>query len=675
MADTTAPTGPPTISKPLSAVTLMAEHYQTKYGNVFANEETLKATGGYKMPVAFKVLKAPVLKYSIVLMVAALVVAWIVMMVGAKRLHEARKLGEWKQNECGQEYMEAETARYEMSKVYESSVRRYIYVSLTMFMCISLLSVFLMAVFSSESAWAVFKEFGKLQKLFGPGASVLFESPDKMVGLAIVVSAGTLIWQTSELSKIWMDRLSEKSYKQATTIAAATEDINQKHMPALIATTVISVIAMAVIVFVMYNKIFKSAGALGDSLKGLLPTIPDAPPMTSLIIIVVMFAIGLGLAMGLVKSYGLLNAHFSEYKKKTGEINDNLTEIVNESTTSPQISDYLLQNIHRIDPKAELKLPNVLSTNYKSDYYGYAMHEDGTELKFLNTNRVTITRAQGTIEALKDELAVLVQNSDIRNVYKILLDNALAKVAASATLMSDKPEVSINGLQTAITNAFKPKAGEKPIPVYLNDALRFEMHQRLKADASDTINVSSLRAMIDAFVKDRVQMLPNMGYAEIMGIINTELIAKLFPTLTGADLDNAKIAREDTKRDAIIEWFKCNASKDNGLCAVILLESLGTYIGNRASAVATSLLVSDAKQAQIRDGMSMLRQNSLSGKADDFINMVYIWSLVIALMFAYIGFHIIYRRNPAMVTIGSVIAILGLVLALSFYGWFMGQAM
>jgi len=54
---------------------------------------------------------------------------------------------------------------------------------------------------------------------------------------------------------------------------------------------------------------------------------------------------------------------------------------------------------------------------------------------------------------------------------------------------------------------------------------------------------------------------------------------------------------------------------------------------------------------------------------------VYVWSLIIAVLFAYLGFHLLYRRNPEWITIGSVVLILGLVLALSFYGWFMGQVM
>ena len=54
--------------------------------------------------------------------------------------------------------------------------------------------------------------------------------------------------------------------------------------------------------------------------------------------------------------------------------------------------------------------------------------------------------------------------------------------------------------------------------------------------------------------------------------------------------------------------------------------------------------------------------------------MVYIWSLILTVLFAYIAFHKIYRSGPELVTIGSVVLILALVLALSFYGWFMGQA-
>jgi len=650
----------------------MKSHYEP-LGKIYLGEKELAASPGYKMPWAFKGLRTPALKYSIALMVSALVVAWIVMMLGAKRLHEARKLGEWKQQECGQEYMESETARYEMSKVYESHVRRYIYVALAMFMSLSLLSVGLMAIFASESFVLVF--FNEKAKLKGVSDSV-FDKPSKMVGVTIVVATATLLWQTSEISKIWADRMSEKSYTQATTVAAAAEEINEKRMPALIQTSVISAVAMAAIVFVMYNKIFRPPGAFPEyaGFPEFLKFVPDAIPMPYLIVVIFFFLIGLGLAMGLVKSYGMLNAYFSEYTAKTGEINASLKGIVNDSTMAQQMSDYLLNNIRRIYPKAELNAPNVLSTRYESEYYGYAMHEEGTELKFLNTSRITLVRAQGMIESLKDNLGILVLNNDIREAYKKLLDKAFVKVATSSALLSDKPDVSVGALQLAIAEAFKQVNGAQ-IPMPLNDALRFDMYQRLKADAGDDIKLSSLRETIDKFVRDRAQMKPNMGHSEIMSTINAELFAKLFPTLKGADLDEARISREDTKRDSIIEWFKCSASVNNGLCDVILLESLGTYMSTLAKDVSDRLMLADKTQGTIRDGMSTLRQNSLSGKADEFIGMVYVWSLIIAVLFAYLGFHLLYRRNPEWITIGSVVLILGLVLALSFYGWFMGQAM
>jgi hypothetical protein len=537
-----------------------------------------------------------------------------------------------------------------------------------MFMSLSLLSVALMAIFASESFVLVFfNEKAKLKDI----SPKVFSKPDKMVGVTIVVATAVLLWQTSEISKIWADRMSEKSYAQATTVAAATEEINEKRMPALIQTSVISAVAMAAIVFVMYNKIFRPSGAFPT---GLLTSVPDAIPMPYLIVVIFFFLIGLGLAMGLVKSYGMLNAYFSEYTAKTGEINASLKGVVNDSTMAQQMSDYLLNNIRRIYPKAELSAPNVLSTRYESEYYGYAMHEEGTELKFLNTSRITLVRAQGMIESLKDNLGILVLNNDIREAYKKLLDKAFVKVATSSALLSDKPDVSVGALQLAIAEAFKQVNGAQ-IPMPLNDALRFDMYQRLKADAGDDIKLSSLRETIDKFVRDRAQMKPNMGHSEIMSTINAELFAKLFPTLTGADLDEARISREDTKRDAIIEWFKCSASVNNGLCDVILLESLGTYMSTLAKDVSDRLMLADKTQGTIRDGMSTLRQNSLSGKADEFIGMVYIWSLIIAVLFAYLGFHLLYRRNPEWITIGSVVLILGLVLALSFYGWFMGQAM
>jgi len=642
----------------------------------YADMDLFKRTDGYKMPVAFKAFKEPLVKWSIRIMACALVVAWIVMMVGAKRLHEARKLGEWKQQECGREYMESETARYEMSKVYESHVRRYIYVALAMFMFLSLSSVLLMALYSIESSIVLFKGFNSL-KFLPTKTPNIFERPNKMVGITIVGATLALIAQTSTLSGIWGDRMSEKSYTQATTVAQANEDVNKKQMPALIQATVIGTLAMAAIVFVMYNKIFKQEGAFADSaISGAVSFIPDALPLSYFIKLIFMFVLGLALTMGLVKSYGTLNGHFSEYRTKAGDINTSLTAAAAEkSPTEQPTRDYLLNNIRRIDPKAELSVPSALDTNYSSDYYGYAMHEDGAEVGFLNTNRITVDRAAGTIEAMKDDLAVLVQNADIRASYNKALTNALAKAAANAALLSDKPEIAVASLQKAIASAFAPKAGEKKIPVQLNDALRFEMNNLLKDTATDSIKLESVRNAITALVTDRAQKKANMGTSEIMGIINSGLFASVFPGKTGADLDNVVLSREDTKRDSIIDWFKCNSSTNNGLCDVILLESLGSYMSTRAASVASKLVTTNEEQNKIRNGMSMLRQNPLDKQADGFIGMVYIWSLILVVLFAYMAFHKIYRSGPELVTIGSVVLILALVLALSFYGWFMGQAM
>lgn len=628
--------------------------------------------GDYKMPVKFLAFQRPLVKWAIVLMVLSLVVAWIVMIVGAKRLHEARKLGEWKQQECGREYMEAETARYEMSRVYETHVRRYIYVALAMFMFLAMTSLLLMTAFSAESGRTLLK----MSKFLPDTGANVFERPGKAISLTVWGAFFALLAQTSTLSGIWGDRMSEKSYTEATTYEAAIKKINTQQMPGLIQGMVIGTLAMIGIVFVMYAKVFKRRAAFADGVLDFAPYfqfVPDAPPLLSMIVLIFFFVAGLALTMALVKSYGALNARFTEYGTKTDAINDVLRKVAEEPGTKDPARDYLLANIRRVHPDAELSVPSALDNNYGARYYGYAMHEDGTEVGFLNTNRVTLARAEGTIAAIKDYLPVLVLNADLRAAYSRALDGAFAKVAANAKLLSDTPEISIEGLTSAIGDAFRPEDSDARIPVYLNDALRFEMHQLLKADATDEIKVSSVREAIQKFVEDKAQKLPNMGTAEIMGIVNTELFAKTFK-LSGEDLDNAKLAREDTKRDDIVNWFKCDASRDNGLCRVILLDSLGTYMQGLARVIAERLVKADDSQGKIRDAMSELRTNPLPQEADGFIRIVYVWSLILVVLFAYVGFHLLYRRNPGMVTVASVSIILGLVLVLSFYGWFMGQA-
>lgn len=679
MATTAPPVGAPATGpdkKIAQTLKELAAHYEAAKPDKPYNANP-DENGDYKMPVKFLAFQRPLVKWAIVLMVLSLVVAWIVMIVGAKRLHEARKLGEWKQQECGREYMEAETARYEMSRVYETHVRRYIYVALAMFMFLAMTSLLLMTAFSAESVRALWK-MGKF--LPETGANV-FERPGWPIGATVLVAFLALLAQTSTLSGIWGDRMSEKSYTEATTYEAAIKKINTQQMPGLIQGMVIGTLAMIGIVFVMYAKVFKRRGAFGDtgvgapfgSDSGALGFVPDAPPLLSMIALIFFFVAGLALTMALVKSYGALNARFTEYGTKTDAINDVLRKVAEEPGTKDPARDYLLANIRRVHPDAELSVPSALDNNYGSQYYGYAMHEDGTEVGFLNTNRVTLARAEGTIAAIKDYLPVLVLNADLRAAYSRALDGAFAKVAANAKLLSDTPEISIEGLTSAIGDAFRPEDSDARIPVYLNDALRFEMHQLLKADATDEIKVSSVRQVIQTFVEDKAQKLPNMGVSEIMNIVNTELFAKTFK-LSGEDLDNAKLAREDTKRDDIVNWFKCDASRDNGLCRVILLDSLGTYMQGLARVIAERLVKADDSQGKIRDAMSELRTNPLPQEADGFIRIVYVWSLILVVIFAYLGFHLLYRRNPGMVTVASVTLILGLVLTLSVYGWFMGQA-
>ena len=656
----------------VKTLTDAANYYNAnKTDKKYADYADLSKSNGRKMPVDFKAFKKPFVKWSIRIMACSLVIAWIVMMIGAKRLHEARKIGEWKQQECGREYMEAETARYEMSKVYEDYVRRYIYVALAMFMFLSLSSLLLMTLFSLESFFVV-KRSAKLPFIPNTGSNV-FEKPGFAIGLTIVVATLALIAQVGTLSGIWGDRMSEKSYNQATSIAQATDDISKKQMPALIQATVIGTLAMAAIVFVMYTKMFKGPVAFSAAeINASVNLVPDAPPINYLITLIFMFVIGLALTMGLVKGYGMLNGHFSEYRTKTEQINGYMKDAAEDESTKKQARDYLINNIRRVNPGAELSVPTALNANYGSDYYGYTMHEDGTEVGFLGTNRITVARAEGVINVIKDDLTVLFPSPDVRAAYNKELDNALIKISALASL-SGRTDVYISAMKDTITKAFAAKfEKDKARPaIYLNDALRLEMTVLFRS--TPAIKLSSVREFINAFVNERAQKKPNMGTAEIIGIINSGLFANVFKGIVGDALDNVTLEDKDTRREAIINWFKC--PPDNLLSNVILLEGLDTYIGNRVAEIADNQIADNKMQSGIRDGMSMLRQNPLDKEADNFIGMVYIWSLILIILFAYLGFHRLYMRGPQVVMIGSIVAILALVLALSFYGWFMGQVM
>lgn len=595
-----------------------------------------------------------ILKGALILMGVILIIAWILMMFAAKELSGARKAGAWSRELCGYEFMEAETERYKLAEAYQKSAKKLIYAALAMFVGLGALAMLTMTGFSLETFIVALRK-GTTYNVPEKSVPVFLQGIIFVIILMLLSQSTTLITRFGQI-------LNQKSYNEAVTVADANEEI-KKQNPLLIQSVVLGTLTSLGLLFAAYKFVAtEDTGANGISF-------PKMPSLGYLSLVVLIFIVGGTLSLVLTKYYTLLNAQFSDYNTKTGELNTAIKDILTEEGTMGLTNDYISRNIKRLDPKADVEIADALTVNYPDSLYAYVFHADGDEMNHLDKKTIRADEAKRIFETIKSELNTLIPNVDNRKEYTSAIDSAYVAVLASLSTFVAEPTITESLLKSAIDTPIAKLKTQTSIK--LNDAMRYDLGNILNAD--DPIKVSSLRESIKKVVETYAQSAVKMTHADMMAAIEEKVIGKVFAGKTGTDLDNLEIGKfkDDTRRQAILNSFA--DGRENGLDDVILKTSVSDFIKDRISALVTIILATTETKLDVRTKLRNLRNSQVTQEADTFVRTMFIASVVIAVLFAYGIFHYFYKRAPDLVTLVSAGLILVLVLALSFYGWFMGQ--
>ena len=619
----------------------------------------------WKLPTK-PIINDSVLKTTLIAMVVVLFVAWILMMLAARKISEAQKSGIWTQKLCGLEYMEAETERYKLAQAYESYSKRLIYAAIAIFMTLGMLGLLIFTGLGVEVAFRMIR----LNKIVS--ADILRQFGDKnLLNTLIAIIACTLVYPLITLGTTWGNLIGERSYKEPTTLADAEKVLKDTKNPVLIQTTIIGGLFSAILLYLVYTQYAKSAG---DPTIANLEGLYNAPSPALFGGILILFFIGMGLTMALTKSYTYLNAWFSDYNTKVSSLNTNLNSLLSDDALKRPTSDYLSDNIKRYNPKADMDLENALELNYKNDMYAYLLHMDGAEVEFLEKTTITPSYAQAIITELKVDLDRLVDSLEQRTRFKANLDAGLLKMFASLSGRAIKPEITVTLLQRVVEDSFRTGNTILNTPISLNNSIRMMLESILSTEKP--IKVSELRNAIYKVIDDKATSTPQLSKADMKRSVETLVFAKVFRGITpGPELDNTVLGSTSTdpRRVALLDAFSSNSA--NGLSGIIINQTLVSYLTDRVAAIIAQMDQTNSQQSDLRTKLSELRRFQLGKENNKFVQMVFIWSIILITLFAFGVFHYFYEINESLVTIFSAGTILVLVFILTFYGWFMGQTM
>jgi len=613
----------------------------------------------WKLPVK-PIINDVVLKSTLIAMVIVLFIAWVLMMLAARKISEAQKNGTWTQKLCGLEYMEAETERYKLAQAYESYSKRLIYAAIAIFMTLGMLGLVIFAGLGLDTSFRmIFLNKAAIQTFLG--------NDIKMLTTIFTVITGTLLYPLIALGTTWGDLIGERSYAEPATLADAEKVLKEKKNPVLIQATIIGGLFSAILLYIFYTQYAKPSGEVAAAAY----SVPSPVLFGG---ILGLFFIGMGLTIALTKSYTYLNAWFSDYNTKISSLNTNINSLLSDDALKRPTSDYLSDNIKRLNPKADLDLENSLELNYKNEKYAYLFHMDGNEVEFLEKTTITPSYAQAIITELKVDLDRLVDSLESRSKFKANLDTGLLKMLTSISGRAIKPDITVTLLQRVVEDAFRSGNTIVNMPISLNNSIRIMLEGILAPEKP--IKVSELRTAIYNEIDTKAKSTPQMGKADMKQAVETRVFAKVFRGITpGPELDNTTLGSTSTdpRRVALLDAFSRNSA--NGLSEIIISQTLVSYLTDRVAAIITQMDQTNSQQSDLRTKLSELRRFQLGKESNKFIQMVFIWSIILITLFFFGIFHYFYQISPSLVTMFTAGTILVLVFILTFYGWFMGQTM
>lgn len=570
--------------------------------------------------------------YGIILLgVVLLIIAVIIMFMVYSKMMFACNLGRRKQETCGLEYMEAETIRYEFHKAYNSSVLKLIKVSWIMLMVSATLMIaaYILTSLIHEST----------------GTKKMIHSMIGIVLIACVLSA------TIKLS---MDRslkvMQELQYGQID----ATE--KKKIFGMLIGMLGATLLVMWTVAFWFISK--KSEN--DNDVNTILPVLLIAASLTLIVpAAILVFKLHID----------LFNVNGSYVAAATA-----LQNFLNGSFTpdiATMLRNYLAQNINRLEPNRA----GVDGTDVPADAYKFVEHKDSqTMFDMVSTNLVPwyIYESKWTefLECIESKCSDLegdwsqgVQLQVLRMHVDRVMFALLGGIPQARTdYRFNKVDVA-NYLDTRVKSWNDVSTTKITTNPSTMDALPGSFtYRELYTWASEKAMVAKEGSSCD------FERCPG-GTDDC----NTYMFWMHFPIYVvyqwRSDIFSG-LSFDKRTMDGRVRNLMTAYTGDDQICKHVREKVLGKLMSN----VMTTASADTVDFSGMKTQLAILRtkDEEILSSVASIRKVIIFFAIVLIGIPAYMIFHALYKINAGTTTIVTSIAIILCIVAITWYGWFMG---
>jgi hypothetical protein len=541
----------------------------------------------------------------------------------ARKIHVAYKTGEMMQQSCGSEYMEIETARYNVNKALNEEVGKQITDSIQVWSTVGLLAIVGILFITAFDTW---KARGNKNWILWTTCAVL---------VLIVAYLGLYIY-------FWVNQMGIDKY------TGLKVDFVDTKTSSSIASQLSLNIPMVVIILAWFAFFYSENG------DNTTFSIKHISLLCALIIFSLPFIIHTSNKLTSLKAWS------ASYTTQTATVESILDDTQKDSAdldVKQKVQSMLQQNIKRFD--TGLDGDPRLSDKYKDQFYAYVMHQGGLEGRFLG-NSVGITSAN--VNAIMNIL-----NKRIETLIPQQAANLKAKLADAITAtFAEKRSKGSNSLyQMDIENIFNTQITEQYNNILFADGLATALAD-YKTQHPNALTIAEVREFIRGyfFREDVISNGESRMYNAF--IANENILSYLHYGTATFDFDLVDM----NGLIRTITAMQPGTSLKSKNITTTLLEDLKHALKIQTSDMLKS---TDSTQSQFVTAMRGMRKARIDSEANKFVQSVFWLSIVFLAVVLFVGYHLLYIYNKETMNIAMSILVLALIFIFSWYGWFMGK--
>lgn len=536
--------------------------------------------------------------------------AWILLIVSAYKLSAAKAYGTRKREACGVEYLEAETARYEIYNAFNGSVRKLFRTSIMMLMTVGLIPLFVAIGVSIFIPW-------KQQTLKGWKSSFVWLFPilTGMVATAFLKFWGSEVKQgkvSAYLSKF------NRPFQQNPMMRSV------KMLTAFVPILVLLIIGTLLLNGMQFNLTTDTKSAwLGILLRYTILTI----------------IIGTVLAY----VYGDYQTLQTDIAARYSQVKARLETVVSSLLGNTDFKRYLEINVKRYMPNLENN-PNLDSAKIKDRLYSFVEHRPGNDTFGYNSQYIMVNKLKEVFDPFIkgttsiDDRAALLRLLQLIYTQGSVDDKYLFKVDKLAGWMHE-----IFGKDTPVSLGLQKSFGK--------------MVTETNAGITG-LTYKSVNGVVEAYIA-----APIDGDGNAISRFDSEETKKRLTYLMYEIVHRSEYKESELVSYDTVHFYLDNDSVINDEVIANISETITKY--EKSPTVDSSV---SAFQRALR--MARESEEPMIESTDLFLRHMMTVSLILVAAVVYIVFHQMYVANKGAVVLFTSATILFGIFLITWYSWF-----